>query len=77
MMTSLIVRYQSKERTLVLLHREAIFNQSAARSPVQDVASSEFSPSKKYLREDLILPELLSENLSDAPRSYDWRDSLR
>jgi hypothetical protein len=47
MMTSLIVTSQSKERTSVLLPREAIFNQSAARSPVQHTASSEFSPSEK------------------------------
>jgi hypothetical protein len=58
MMTSLIVTSQSKERPFVLFDREAIFNQSAARSPVQHVASSEFSQSEKYLREDLILPEL-------------------
>jgi hypothetical protein len=47
MMTSLIFTSQYKERPFVLLHREAIFSQSAARSPLQHVASSEFSQIEK------------------------------
>jgi hypothetical protein len=29
--------------------------------------AQEFSPSGEYLREDLILPQILSDNFSDVP----------
>jgi hypothetical protein len=77
MMTSLTVTSQSKERPFVLLHREAIYNQSAARSPVQHVRRTEFSPpSERISRKDLILPELLSNDLSDVPKDiFSGRES--
>jgi hypothetical protein len=57
------------------------FSQSTAPSPVHHVASTESSPSKQYLREELILPELLSDNLSDVSEDIfsesDSDDSVR
>jgi hypothetical protein len=81
-MTSLLITSQSKERPFVLLHGKAIFSQSTARSPVHHVASMELSL-KKFLTEDGILPELLSDNLSHVPEDIfsdsesDSDDSVR
>jgi hypothetical protein len=61
-MTSLLIKSQSKERPFVLLHSQAIlvsqqpFTMSQVRSYHQT----------KTLLTDVILPELLSDNLSNV-----------
>jgi hypothetical protein len=67
-MTSCVITSHSKERPFVLLHSQAIFSVSQQR--VHQFATLQAqSPhqGKKYLREDLILPELLLDNLSGIP----------
>jgi hypothetical protein len=46
------------------------FSQSTARSPDHHVACTKSSPREKYLREDLFLLELLSDNLLDLPEDF-------
>jgi hypothetical protein len=67
-MTSLVIMSHSKERPFVLLHIQAIFqsvNSVFTSSPC--CKHGVLTEQKKYLREDLILPELLSDNLSNIP----------
>jgi hypothetical protein len=64
-MTSLIIMSHSKERPFVLLHSQAIFSHSTAGHTSSRVTSIVLSPSKIISYEDVILPELLSDNLAN------------
>jgi hypothetical protein len=64
-MTVLLITSQSKKKTFVLLHSQAVFSYSTAGHTRSSVAS--YHQAKKFLMEDGILPELLSDNLSDVP----------
>jgi hypothetical protein len=67
-MTSLLEQSQSKERPFVLLHSQAIF--SVSQQPIQHLTmlqAQSYRQVKTFLREDVILLELLSANLSDVP----------
>jgi hypothetical protein len=68
-LTSLLITSQSKERPFVLVHSQAIFTQSTAGHISSWVASVEllYHRAKIFLTEDVILPELLSDNLSNVP----------
>jgi hypothetical protein len=65
--TSLFITSQSKDMPFVLLHSQAIISHSTAGHTSSRVASILLPPSKNILTEDVILPEFLSDNLSDVP----------
>jgi hypothetical protein len=65
--TSLLIMSQSTERPFVLLHSQAIFSHSTALHQFSMSQVWSYHPVKKFLMEDVILPELLSDNLSDVP----------
>jgi hypothetical protein len=61
-MTSLLITSQSKENPFVLLHSQDILTHATGGHTSSQVASTEL-----FLTGDVILPELLSDNLSDVP----------
>jgi hypothetical protein len=62
-MISLLITSQSKERPFVLLHRQAIL---LSQQPFTMSQVRSYHRAKKFLTEDVILPELLSDNLSNV-----------
>jgi hypothetical protein len=63
-MTSLVITSHSKEMPFVLLHSQATEQRSHISSRV---TSTVLSASEIFLMEDVILPELVSDNLSNVP----------
>jgi hypothetical protein len=69
-MTSRLIMSRSEERPFVLLHSQAIFSHSTVGRGSSRLESMMLSPSKNISHEDVILPELLSDNLSDVLRIF-------
>jgi hypothetical protein len=65
-MTSFLFMSQSKERPFVL-HSQAIFSHSTSLHQFTMAQARSYHRAKKFLTEDVILPELLSDNLSNVP----------
>jgi hypothetical protein len=82
-MTSLLITPQTKERPLVLLHSQAIFSHSISLHQFTMSQAWSYHQAKKFLTEDVILPELLSVTLSNVPEDIfsdsksDSDDSVR
>jgi hypothetical protein len=62
-MTSLLNTSQSKERSFVLLHSQAIL---VSQQPFNMSQVWIYHQAKTFLMEDSILPELLSDNVFDV-----------
>jgi hypothetical protein len=62
-MTALLMRSHSKERHFVLLHSQAILVSQQLFAMLQVWS---YHRAKTFLTEDAVLPELLSDNLSDV-----------
>jgi hypothetical protein len=62
-MTLLLIASQSKERPFVLLHSKAIL---VSQHPFTVSQVQSYHRAKTFLTEDAILPELLSDDLSDV-----------
>jgi hypothetical protein len=81
--TSLLITSQSNERPSVLLHSQAILSHSTALHQFTMSQVWSYHPVKKFITEDVIFPELLSDNLSDVPEDIfsdsesDSDDSVR
>jgi hypothetical protein len=56
---------QSKERLFVLLHSQAIFSHWSQQFPIR-----KYHRVKTFLTEDVILPELLPDYLSNVLRKF-------
>jgi hypothetical protein len=65
--TSLLSRPRLNTWGFVRLQAVCVGSQSDTQLAFCNVSKGVLLPSKKHFREDLILPELLSDNLSDIP----------
>jgi hypothetical protein len=66
-MTSLLITSQSKERPFIPFTNKLYLLTQQPVTPVPESQAYNYHQAKILLTEDAILPELLSDNLSDVP----------